>query len=277
MAMSFHEGELAAQRRAGQSQIAARNGRIIADRMLPLALPFLAQQRMLVLGTKDAHGSMWASLLFGNRGFARSEDAVRVRIDLKRAWVDEADPLWANLGGQAGMLLVDLATRKRYRINGPLRQDGTELILDVAEAYPNCPQYIQQRRVSLPERLEAPSATSAVAVANADVFFVATAHPERGADVSHRGGPRGFVKVEPGGTLLIPDYAGNGMFNTLGNLTVDPHAGLIFPDFAAGSALQLSGRAEILWDAPERAWRFHIEQHRTLALPSGISEQLLNP
>lgn len=274
--MSFHEGELAVQRRAGQTQIANRNGKIIADRMLPLALPFLAQQRMIVLGTRNATGALWSSLLFGEPGFARSEDAKTVHIDLDRAFLDDQDPLWSNLGSQAGLLVIDLATRKRYRINGLLHRAGNELLMNVAEAYPNCPKYITRRRVTLPDQLRPQQVSSSVAISNADLLFVASAHPERGADVSHRGGPRGFVKVEDSGTLLIPDYAGNGMFNTLGNLAVDPHAGLIIPDFAAGVALQLSGTAEVLWDESERSWRFTIRQQRTVALPAGTGEELLD-
>jgi hypothetical protein len=50
--------------------------------------------------------------------------------------------------------------------------------------------------------------------------------------------------------LWWPDYAGNNMFNTLGNLAVDPAAALLFPDFATGRTLQLSGGAVTEWTAP---------------------------
>ena len=61
------------------------------------------------------------------------------------------------------------------------------------------------------------------------------------------------------GTLEFPDYEGNAMFQTLGNLAVDPRAGLLFVDFASGATLQLSGRAQIVWE-PERAVRFAVER-----------------
>ena len=82
---------------------------------------------------------------------------------------------------------------------------------------------------------------------------IATAHPERGADASHRGGNPGFVRIVDAHTLLIPDYAGNTMFLTLGNIQANPRAGLLFVDFASGSLLQLSGTAEIGWDSAETA------------------------
>jgi len=86
-------------------------------------------------------------------------------------------------------------------------------------------------------------------------------------DVSHRGGRPGFVKVE-GNRLIIPDYAGNLHFNTLGNLLVNPRAGLLFIDFSNGNVLQLCGRAEVLLDSPaiqdfegaERLWTLEVEQ-----------------
>ena len=54
--------------------------------------------------------------------------------------------------------------------------------------------------------------------------------------------------------LSFPDYAGNTMYMTLGNLAANPRAGLLFLDWETGDALQLTGRAAIDWSA-ERARR----------------------
>ncbi len=48
--------------------------------------------------------------------------------------------------------------------------------------------------------------------------------------------------------LTVPDFAGNSYFNTIGNLIRYPYAGLLFIDFERGDILQLSVRAEIIWD-----------------------------
>jgi hypothetical protein len=86
----------------------------------------------------------------------------------------------------------------------------------------------------------------------ADTFFIASVHPERGADASHRGGRPGFVEVAGKGRLLpFPDYAGNRMFQILGNLMVDGHVGLLFLDWTTGVALQVTGEAQIVWDEDE--------------------------
>jgi hypothetical protein len=107
----------------------------------------------------------------------------------------------------------------------------------------------------------------------ADTLFIATVHPEAGNDVSHRGGRPGFVCVEDEKSLLFPDYRGNNMFNTLGNIELNPQTGLLFPDFESGSALQLSGNARVLWDDPrmkqfegaQRLVEFDLE--RVIELP----------
>lgn len=71
-------------------------------------------------------------------------------------------------------------------------------------------------------------------------------------DASHWGGNPGFVQVS-GDRLRWPDYRGNAMFNTLGNLESYPRAGLLFPDFETGATLQLTGRASIDWDSAHAA------------------------
>ena len=105
-------------------------------------------------------------------------------------------------------------------------------------------------------------------IKNSDTFFVATAFNETGADVSHRGGMPGFVQVLGSSLLAWPDYDGNKMFQTLGNLSVNPSAGLLFLDFGSGETLQLTGTTEVLWDenairdfpGAQRVIRFQIER-----------------
>lgn len=102
----------------------------------------------------------------------------------------------------------------------------------------------------------------------ADTFFIASFHPETGADASHRGGHPGFIRVVNAGKILFPDYSGNNMFNTLGNITANPNAGLLFIDFENGSTLQVNGQASVIWDqdrveefaGAERLVEFKIRQ-----------------
>lgn len=293
----FHEGELEAQRRAGETAAAARNGKAIGDEIMPGALKFIEQQRLAAVASIDAVGNVWASLLQGTPGFLSSPDRRHVDIDLDRVDLDEGDPLWSNLRSnpQLGMLLIEFDTRRRLRINGRASWVSPRFLrLAVDEAYPNCPQYIRRRHV----RLESPTTANSSPIggqdgsvltstqrhwiASAETFFVASAHATRGADVSHRGGAAGFVSVIDDHTLRVPDYAGNGMFNTLGNLTLDPRAGLVFLDFDSGRTLQLLGRAEIQWRSDEgglrhdesRSWDFHVEHWREAAIRAPLGWEL---
>lgn len=79
-----------------------------------------------------------------------------------------------------------------------------------------------------------------ILVAGADTFFLGTTHPTRGNDASHRGGPPGFVRVTSPTTLWWPDFPGNNMFNSFGNLAVDDEAALLFTDFTTGATVQMS-------------------------------------
>jgi predicted pyridoxine 5'-phosphate oxidase superfamily flavin-nucleotide-binding protein len=65
-------------------------------------------------------------------------------------------------------------------------------------------------------------------IESAIYFFLATADDEGRPDVSFKGGPAGFVKVTGPNELAFPDYDGNGMFKSLGNVTVNPNVALLF-------------------------------------------------
>ena len=89
--------------------------------------------------------------------------------------------------------------------------------------------------------------------------------------MSHRGGLPGFVQVsdETDRTVLtVPDFLGNFLFNTVGNLLLHPRAGLLFVDFDSGDLLGLTTQVDVVWDGPEvqsfsgaqRLLRLRIEQ-----------------
>jgi hypothetical protein len=261
----YHPGELAVQERAGVRNGATRIGAIVADALAPALAHFLARRYTLYLGSLDAGGRPWASELVGPPGFVTAVGPRTLRIDAAPA---PGDPLLENLRAnpQVGILAIDLATRRRCRVNGlaTVGPDGVVLV-DVAQAYGNCPKYIQRRE---PIAVVAPSAAATgravgtaltppqqARIARADTFFLATAHPTAGADVSHRGGRPGFVRVVDERRLEWPDYQGNQMFMSLGNLAVHPRAGLLVVDFETGDVLQLTGVARIEWDG-ERVTAF---------------------
>ncbi len=205
MSPKFHAGELAVQERAGVLSEAARIGKSLQSTIPPAAREFLLQREFIVVGSLDGGEHVWASLLTGAPGFLTAPDEHTLRIASQPA---VGDPLAANLAAnpQIGTLTMDLATRRRMRLNGraTLALDGIEI--RAQEVMSLCPKYIQAREsdtgavatiadASLPARGQLLTEEQQRRLAAADTFFLSTFHSGSGADVSHRGGKPGFVRV----------------------------------------------------------------------------------
>ncbi|MCE7551904.1 pyridoxamine 5'-phosphate oxidase family protein [Streptomyces thermodiastaticus] len=255
----YHEGERTAQRRAGLHRQGESASRIVRSAIPAVARDFLAGQMLIVLGAADAQGRMWASPISGRPGFLRAESDTVLAVSGLPA---PGDPLRARLGTPApvGTIAVDFATRRRMRLNGRSVPDGEGVRVTLDQVYANCPKHIQQRHPRWRPATPAPGATSAQLparlqslIAGADTFFIATADRDGRADASHRGGNPGFVQVLSPTRLRWPDYTGNAMFNTLGNLEADARAGLLFLDWGTGTTVQLTGTARTDWDSAAAA------------------------
>jgi predicted pyridoxine 5'-phosphate oxidase superfamily flavin-nucleotide-binding protein len=244
---AFHEGELAVQKRAGR----VLTGRL-RDTIPPVAAQFASHQLFCVVAGRDESGRVWTTMLTGPAGFMQADGERTLHV---RAHPADDDPLRRVLrrGGDVGIIVMD--SRRRMRVNGVLAPDADGFVVRTDQVFSNCGRYISERHAtSVPPR---PSSTSRGGelleeqqrlIRQADTFFVGTRHPDGAADASHRGGNPGFVTVTGPRSLRWPDYDGNAMFMTLGNLRLDPHVGLLFVDWAEGSLLHLSGRAEVDWD-----------------------------
>jgi uncharacterized protein len=82
------------------------------------------------------------------------------------------------------------------------------------------------------------------------LFFLATADASGRPDCSYKGGAPGFVRVTGAGELAFPDYDGNGMFRSLGNVLVNPAVALLFIDFERPDRLRVNGSARVAEDDP---------------------------
>ncbi|GAA2630521.1 pyridoxamine 5'-phosphate oxidase family protein [Actinomadura fulvescens] len=255
--MGGHPGEAALQRRMGVTRDGWGSAGVDAE-IPPIAAEFLRQQRLLVLGAADDDGAMWADAVVGPPGFAVPVDARSIAVDRRPALLA---PLFADAAREIGMLAIEPPTRRRMRVNGTASGDGDGLLIRTEQVYANCPKYIQTREivgdVAGHERGAARTGRSLTAaqrewIDRADTFFMATHAPGQGTDVSHRGGNPGFVRAAGADRLVWPEYVGNSMYMTLGNLELEPACGLLFVDWENGHTLHLSGRARVDWDA-ERA------------------------
>ncbi|MEU8923551.1 pyridoxamine 5'-phosphate oxidase family protein [Kitasatospora sp. NPDC048545] len=257
----YHAGERAAQARAGRTERADHAGRSIRGTVPAVAARFLTERRMLVVGAADPDGRVWATQLAGPAGFLRAPDERTVSVAARPAG---DDPLAGALARPAkvGTIALDPAGRRRMRLNGDAVPDGRGgLLISADEVVSNCPKYIQRRTpldrpAAGPPRAVAagPRLTTAqrLTAATADTFFVATTGPGGSVDASHRGGFPGFLEAVAPDRLRWPEYPGNSMFMTLGNLELDPRAGLLLPDWETGGALLVTGEARTDWSEQAR-------------------------
>ena len=180
-------------------------------------------------------------------------------------------------GMSAAILAVDYVDKYRIRVNGRGRLRNGRFHLFVQESFGNCNLYLSQpaddaatraafaRAPSdLPERARLTTAQRE-RIHGARRFVLASTSP-RGTDVSHRGGEAGFVRAAET-ELVFPDYPGNKMFATFGNLLEDGRCALLFPAHGEGKSLEIVGRARIEYHSPNgseldtgRSVRTHIER-----------------
>ncbi|MEM7337130.1 MAG: pyridoxamine 5'-phosphate oxidase family protein [Actinomycetota bacterium] len=283
---NFHEGEARLQSESGVDT--ALFDQMVEEPFRPALSPtearFVAARTFSVAATIDGDGRSWASPLFGapNALFTvTSPTSVRIAPE-----PTSGDPLFdaVSASGELGVLYFDPSRRRRAKSLGRATVGSTPGTLDY-ETHRNfglCTKYIARRahtpgedaseggddnraRARVDHRLDAADRRQ---LSETDTLFLASFHSEHGADPTHRGGPPGFVKVVDDATIRIPDYLGNGMFQTLGNLLLNPRIGLLSVDFGSGRALQITGRGAIGPGSPhdldaERTLEITIEEVRT--------------
>ena len=263
----FHSGEILLQDEIGvraQMEVAAKH--LMRDFMIDQHREFFEGLEYIFLGTTTKDGNPRASLLTGPKGFASANDPTILSIHPGQSGqISELGGL--NIGEAVGVLGLDLSNRRRNRMHGRVLAISAEKIdIKVTQSYGNCPKYINTREISKridpladqnTQRSETLNPDDAALIKAADTFFISSYVRDgsgaayEGADISHRGGQAGFVTLRGTNTLIIPDYKGNNLFNTFGNLIVNPTAALLFIDFETGDQLHLTGQAALVKEASE--------------------------
>lgn len=179
------------------------------------------------------------------------------------------------VGRMVSALTIDLEKRRRVKLYGrmvagalgnigphndtesPASVGQVQLVVKIEQSLGNCPKYINCKRIYpvLPEPKSISDTTplpqeALGLIAKADTIFISSCDHDKDMDMNIRGGPPGFVRVQSNNdssTVLVwPEYSGNNLYQTLGNLQTSPKAGLVFPDFETGDVLYVTGDTEIL-------------------------------
>ncbi|GES63604.1 oxidoreductase FAD-binding protein [Aspergillus terreus] len=245
----------------------------------PGASLLLRKSPLLAIGAIDRDGRPWSTVWGGEVGFASPTSASTVEVKtpvdskydpLAEILLHDEDQLQSDqpqgFGSLLSGLVIDLETRRRAKLygrklSGSLAEDDAggiaHLVVHIDASLGNCPKYLNIKHIlpAKPEpRLISDSAQlpdEAVAlISRADCLFVSSRRDTVDMDTNIRGGPPGFVRIvsnDPSGAVFVyPEYSGNRLYQTLGNLQTTPLAGYVFPDFENGDALYITGQTEVL-------------------------------
>ena len=275
----LHKGEIKAQEEAGERMMGQRVSKMLKDVIPQRAFGLIEKQPFVIVSSQAHDNTMWASVVIAEKPFMRAVNSKEIVIDRAPIISIPGDPLWSNIASfpKVGLLFIDLQSRMRIRVNGRVDITDDELNINVEQAYPNCPKYIQRRALEVKPGAKSNTIETGIHLgqehiqwmSKADTVFVASSDNIGNLDASHRGGNPGFIEVLSNTLIKMPDYPGNSLFNTFGNFTVNPMAGLLFIDFKSGRTLQLTGEATIIWDekgteektgGTKRMWEFSISR-----------------
>lgn len=261
MPIVYHAGQIEVQTEA--------NTRPVADKLAHWVGPiteFMAVADLVILAT-PVQGHLRFTALSGRPPLLDivGPGSVALRASLPVAMPGDSVRI--------GALAISLAQRRRARLNGELNIGEQDAVLDANEAFTNCRKYIAPS-VALedathvgPVRREAVPVNDvgvSAVLARAETAFLASVSPDGSPDVSHRGGPPGFLSLDTGAALLTwPEYVGDGMLKTAGNIRANGRVTLLVVDLTTGEAIELAGHAtyETLMTR-QRARTDGLERHR---------------
>ncbi|KAI0515020.1 hypothetical protein F5B22DRAFT_609402 [Xylaria bambusicola] len=237
----------------------------------------IAENVLGVNSATDARFDPVMQALFAAQGDVQKSNAEETDLEPRTRSIITEEVIKFEGGKIMAALSIDLETRDRLKLAGRFIAGSAahtspgvanlQIAFAVEEALGNCPKYLNKKHivphvptpqlVSVDKGLPLPREAVEL-IEKADLFFIASKHGDGGMDVNHRGGPPGFVRVfrneasggrtggEGGLVLVYPEYSGNRLYQTLGNLNEDPVAGLVIPDFETSDVLYLTGRTTIL-------------------------------
>jgi len=137
MEKKYHSGELEIQEKFGEKVAAERVGRIISNTIIPGAVPFIENQNLAILCSLDNDNNVWISVLVGAQGFITVPELHLLSITNKNLISSKSDIFFNNIekNSNVGAIIIELSSRRRYRINGTVNQDDTTIHLNIDEAY----------------------------------------------------------------------------------------------------------------------------------------------
>lgn len=229
---------------------------------------FLMSLPFFVFGFADSQGRPFVTLV-PSPCLSVTPDQPNTLILDRRAVVPEMAAMMTNGVTWAG-LGIDYSRRKRLKVAGKINlvEKSSSVFLRISEVMGNCPKYINTRVVTFLDRSSAIGQQQTTSITSfrkqveldsrcisliheSDTFFVSSVYNDISnrslstMDTNHRGGPKGFVRASKT-QIFWPDYSGNRIYSTLGNIRESKVAGLVFFSFITGDILHITGTASVV-------------------------------
>jgi predicted pyridoxine 5'-phosphate oxidase superfamily flavin-nucleotide-binding protein len=246
MPITFHAGQIEVQTEANSRPAAD----MLAERLSvrgPRTISFYETADLLILATAARDGRLRFTAISG-----REQPLLSVQDNGLLALAGGISNLAD--GAQVGAIAINLQERRRARANGRVVVRDSRVLLDAAEELVNCRKYIAPSVGLEPKLHHGPETREAVDLDDArlhyvlgrvETAFLASISPAGQPDVSHKGGPHGFLSFDAATHVLSwPELIGNGMLKSAGNVRATGVISVIALDLESGDAYELSGRGE---------------------------------
>ena len=262
--LKYHSGQLSIQTEAKTTLVADQLSHWVG----PVA-EFAYGADLILLAASDSDGTLHFTVLSGKPPLVEPLDTpegLHLRLPGGMAALLPSSTFY-------GGLVITLANARRARINGRLVQCGTGTELESAETFTLCKKYIAPT-IALDDQLHiGPVSREQIALtdpwitkllAKSETAFFATLSPEGKPDVAHRGGPPGFLQLDPVMKKLSwNEFVGDGIFKSAGNLRATNIMTLLVPDLETGDGIELIGHGEYKNLREDRKQRLDpLVQHR---------------
>jgi uncharacterized protein len=250
----YHDGERYIQEQMGVRDKSDSLSSMIYHEMPVVAAQFLESLNFAVVTFSTSNQELFSSVLFDINSFITILHTKEIVINLEKSSFIP-DNILGEKNLNIGLLGLEFENRMRIRVNGKGKIEDNKLFLVIDEVYSNCPKYINDRKIvgkvdffndSILDKYTTLVNECKKIIENSDTFFIATNHENKGSDISHKGGKKGFLKIISPTQLEFDDFPGNNMYNTLGNIYTNPNISILIVDFASNDILHINGHAKII-------------------------------
>ncbi|GCE47974.1 pyridoxamine 5'-phosphate oxidase [Thermosporothrix hazakensis] len=294
--MHVSKGQMEARARWGTQDSGADFDRKKTPYLSDEARAFISRQSFCVVSGPGMQWEPRSMIIAGNRGFILTPDAHTcvLKIPFMHERYRSAHLLYGILhqllAGQPVKLsycFVQHATRERLCVQGEAEvmlgeeSDSFWLLLHVTQAFFHCSRYVRSSVAGLTASAEISTGEAALAeavkragdtylsplvrayLAQRHICFLCSVDEQRQYALNHRGGSKGFLvtlppnQASPRGTILLPDYRGNGAFEAIGNILETGKAALLVPDYVSQMAVCIVGQAQVFDRADVPPDRLH--------------------